>query len=81
MPCFRFETSAGLAGPNANIELANVREARIEAVRFLGELLRDDGAEFWEQDAVAMTVSDEAGLVLFRLDLSATAAPVTSGGR
>lgn len=40
-------------------------------MKALGELLADDGSEFWKEEAVTMTVSDEKGFALFRLHLSA----------
>lgn len=69
---FRFESDAGIHGCRSwSADLTTVREAQIEAIRTLGELLSEDGAEFWVNEEVSMTVSDEHGLILFRLDLSA----------
>ena len=72
METFIFESDAG---PHGNARwtatLGSVREAQIQAVKTLGELLADDGTEFWKEEAVTMTVSDEKGIVLFRLHLSA----------
>lgn len=72
METFIFESDAGPHGcARWTTELRSVREAQIEAVKALGELLADDGSEFWKDEAVTMTVSDEKGTALFRLDLSA----------
>lgn len=82
MQTFIFETDAGTKGPQrVDIELPDVRAAQIEAVRYLGELLRDDGAEFWKDELATMTVSDDQGLCLFRLDLSAVSAPTLTRSR
>lgn len=76
MQTFIFETSAGLGHPlRWSIELADVRAAQIQAVQTIGEMLAQDGEAFWSHEAVSMTVSDENGLVLFRLDLAAVIAP------
>ena len=66
-----FESNAGADPQIWSSPLGSLREARIEAVKTLGELLRDDGSQFWDTRAVSMTVSDQDGHTLFRLDLSA----------
>lgn len=72
METFIFESDAGPNGCDRwTAELRSVREAQIQAVKTLGELLSHDGSEFWKDEPVTMTVSDGSGLVLFRLDLSA----------
>ena len=82
MEKFIFESDAGPNGcARWTAELRSVREAQIQAVRTLGELLSHDGSEFWKDEPVTMTVSDGSGLVLFRLDLSALkAAAMGSSG-
>ena len=69
---FRFESDAGVHGRQSwSAELATVRDAQIQAIRTLGELLSEDGSQFWVEEEVSMTVSDADGLILFRLDLGA----------
>lgn len=81
MQTFIFESDAGSHGPTRwTAELASVREAQVQAVQTLGELLADDGAEFWKDEPVTMTVSDDSGLILFCLDLSAVKAPAMGSG-
>jgi hypothetical protein len=51
-------------------ELSNFHEARVKAIRYAGEVLKDDAhcialGEDWHMD-----VTDEAGLILLRLDFS-----------
>jgi len=75
MKTYVFESNAGTAPQKWSSPLGSLREARIEAVKTLGELLRDDGSQFWDTRAVAMTVSDEDGHILFRLALSAVTPP------
>lgn len=69
---FVFTSDAGTSSMTWSSDLESVRDAKIEAVRTLGELLSDDGPQFWESHAVEMTVSDETGLILFRLCLAAS---------
>jgi hypothetical protein len=54
-------------------ELANLAEARKAAVRFLGELLCDEGDQFWDKPNITITVEDVDGLVLWRIDTLGTA--------
>lgn len=76
MEKFIFESDAGPHGSARwTTELRSVREAQVQAVKALGELLADDGSEFWKEEPVTMTVSDGSGRLLFRLDLSALKAP------
>ena len=73
---FRFESDAGVhARQSWDADLGSVREAQIQAIQTLGELLSEDGSQFWVAEEVTMTVSDDKGLLLFSLDLSAVKAP------
>jgi len=69
---FVFTSDAGTSSMTWSSDLVSVRDAKVEAVRTLGELLSDDGPQFWENHAVEMMVCDETGLKLFRLRLVAT---------
>ena len=80
MPLYQFRTEGSVENSyTADATLPDVRAAQVEAVRALGELLTDDGPAFWDGEHVTMTVSDGAGLVLFRLDLSTVTAPALRG--
>lgn len=73
---FQFESDAGIHGRRKwSTDLGSIRDAQVEAIRTLGELLSEDGSQFWVSEEVSMTVSDAEGLVLFCLDLSAVKAP------
>ncbi|WP_426020320.1 DUF6894 family protein [Brevundimonas sp. DWR2-3-1b1] len=73
---FRFESDAGVHGRQSwDADLGSVREAQVQAIQTLGELLSEDGLQFWVAEEVTMTVSDDTGLLLFSLDLSAVKAP------
>lgn len=77
MQSFLFESDAGPEGARFSWEssLASLQEARVEAVRTLGELLRDDGAAFWVSREARMTVSSPHGEILFQLVLSSITSP------
>ncbi|HZV85442.1 MAG TPA: hypothetical protein VFF48_10700 [Brevundimonas sp.] len=77
MPVFIITTTAdlGYSSEPFEVELDCVLDAQIEAVRFLGEMLREQPARFWVRRDASITVADEDGSVLFRLDLAATSAP------
>lgn len=61
--------------PAPAIEVASTGEIRSQAVAYLGELLRDLSDDFWERGLMSLTVEDETGLVLIRLDIAGTMAP------
>jgi hypothetical protein len=48
-------------------ELASPNEARTAAVRFAGEVLRDDPSLVWQGRDFRVEVTDAEGLVLFTL--------------
>lgn len=60
--------------------LANLQEARIEAVRFAAQLLRDRPAEFWNEMEWHMRVATEDDLSLFQLTFFATDSPAVGSG-
>jgi hypothetical protein len=76
MPSYLFQTDGPLGTHSATVELLNHHAAQIEAVRYLGDLLKSEAGSFWDQEMIRVTVSNEAGLTLFILDLTATRAPV-----
>jgi len=82
MPRYFFhfgETDAGLDVRGQELDDDNA--ARIEAVRLLGEMLRDKAGEFWDEQSMKLIITDQAGLILFVLDVSAIEAPAVSGRR
>lgn len=80
MQSFIFESDAGPEGATRRWEssLASVEEARVEAVRTLGELLRDDGPRFWASREARMAVYSCRGEILFQLVLSSVASPAVA---
>ena len=52
-------------------ELANLRQARIEAIHLAGSILRDEGDEFWNGEQWHMNVTDASGQSVLKLRFSA----------
>lgn len=52
--------------------------ARLEAVRILGELLREKPEMFWAHERFDVTVVDETGATLVKLHLGASEMPVAA---
>jgi hypothetical protein len=63
------------------MELPSHQAARMEAARMLGEMLKDNAHAFWTHRALKLIVTNEAGLILFALDLSAIEAPAVGRDR
>ena len=77
-----FHTSDGRSlFDREGMEFDSATAAKIEAVRMMGEVLKDQATEFWDTQALKLIVTDETGLILFVLDLSAVEAPALSAAR
>jgi hypothetical protein len=82
MPRYFFHTEDGDSyRDDDGLELPDITAAKIEAVRHMGELLRDRAVGFWDDHALKLVVTDQAGQVLFSLDLSAVEAPAIRATR
>lgn len=57
--------------------LAGPEEAREEAVRLSGSLLKEIGKDFWKGETWFMEVEDEADGLLFTLTFSAQVGPAS----
>ena len=76
MPRFYFHTEDGRRLlDREGVDLPDLDAARRQAVRALGEILKDRSDEFWADGALRMSVCDEDGLTLFILEATATTAP------
>jgi hypothetical protein len=72
MPRYFFNVIDGRLHPDIDgTVLRDIEEARIEAVRLSGDLLRENPARFWSSPEWRLEVVDEAGQVLFALRLMA----------
>jgi hypothetical protein len=61
-------------------ELVGTEEARVEAARRIGELLKQHANELWTDGEWQMDVTDGRGLILFVIQISAVRTAATSGG-
>jgi hypothetical protein len=52
-------------------ELAGTDEARVEAARRIGNLLNEHAGRLWVDEDWRMDVTDETGLILFIIQVSA----------
>jgi hypothetical protein len=81
MPRYFFHTENGQSAlDQEGVVLADNDAARIEAVRVMGETLKDCATDFWAAQCLKLTVTDASGMILFVLDLSAVEAPALSSG-
>jgi hypothetical protein len=72
MPRFHFHIFDGRdQRDDDGTELSDFQEARVEAVRYAGEILKDDADRIVLREDWHMDVTDETGLILLRLDFSA----------
>ena len=71
MPRFHFNVYDGVINLDQNgIELAGWIEARVEAIRRAGVILADDAKRIAVGEDWRLEVTDDTGLILFRLDFS-----------
>lgn len=74
MPRFHFRLA--YAKDETGMDLADLTEAKCEALRYAMRLLCEAPNAFCDSPEFTMTVTDENGLVLFTLALVGTDAPV-----
>lgn len=75
---FNLHDGPGVSGSD-EVELRDLEEARIEAVRFAASILIDAPEEFWASEEWSLDVTDQAGLILFSICLSSNEAPAIMG--
>jgi hypothetical protein len=56
---------------NEGSELANLKEARVEAIQLAGAILRDEGDKFWNGEEWHMNVTEASGRSVLKLRFSA----------
>jgi hypothetical protein len=82
MPRFYFHTEDGVRiDDDEGADLPSLADARREGARVLGEMLRERPDAFWADGGLSLTVTDESGLTLFTLEVSATHSAATGGLR
>ena len=76
MPTFFFEIEDGSGiTDDLGMELADLAEARCEAVRYAGRLICDHAGNFWNSGDWKMTVTNDKGLSLFSLQFVGIESP------
>lgn len=82
MPRYYFNICDGVRAPDeTGIELANWHDARVEAIRLAGAILKGDAQRLALSDDWHLEVADERGLMLFRFDFISHEAPVLASQR
>jgi len=72
MPRYFFHIHNGSERPDTEgTDLAGMGQVRSEAVRLTGEILRDMGGRFWRHPEWTLTVTDETGVEVLGLRVSA----------
>ena len=76
VPRFFFHTEDGRCFSDEDgTDLPDLEAAKAEALRLIGEVAREDAAEFWATGELRVTVADHRNLTLFALDMSAIMPP------
>ncbi|MGI3902394.1 MAG: DUF6894 family protein [Janthinobacterium lividum] len=82
MPRFFFHRADGVFDPDeVGSELPDLASARIEAVRFAADSIRDQPMEVWQGHNFRVEVSDEEGMLLCTVVILGLDAPAARGLR
>ena len=74
MPRYHFNVYDGVSLPDDDgTELADIQAARQEAIRFAGRIIADEAHTLALSEDWRMEVTDNSGILLFRLDVVVTA--------
>jgi hypothetical protein len=65
---FHIQTDSRMTD-ETGIDLATPLEARAEAIRTCGEMVKDDPKNFWGSRPWSVVVTDAAGLILWELSM------------
>lgn len=78
MPSYNIElrTESHVA-TTVHVETDDLSSLRIEMAKFVGELLRDHAQQIWADQDWRVDVTDETGLILFVMTISASNTPAT----
>lgn len=60
------------------VDRESVEELRVEVARFVSELLRDHASALWVDQDWQVDVTDDTGMILYVVHLSAYASPLAS---
>ena len=77
---YYFQTEDGRCYPDRDgTELPDVAAACVESAKVLADFLKYKPRELWAHDCLSVQVSDDAGLVLFTLNVSVTMSAAMNG--
>lgn len=79
MLCFYNLAGAAYDADVEGTEMATLGDARIEAARYIGEVIRDRPNLVWAGEEVRVEVTDEHQLVLFTIIVVGVDAPASLG--
>lgn len=72
MPLYYFDVNDGTREPDlTGSEFASLDTARTQAIRYAGELLRDNADAIWDGNGLRVEVSDERRTPIFAIVTSA----------
>lgn len=78
MPHYHIELrTADRVWESLDVERSDVEGLRVEMARFVGELLKEHAQQIWLDQDWRLDVTDEAGLILYVMHISATNAAAT----
>ena len=63
------------------VQAEDLSALRVEVAQFVGELLRDHAAQIWSDEDWRIDATDESGLILFVMHVSATNTAATMRNR
>lgn len=78
MPKFHIELrTAGQVWETLMVDRPDHDAVRIEMAKFVGELLKDHAGKIWADEDWRVDVTDECGLILYVMHISASDSPAT----
>lgn len=80
MPFYNFEVrTPSHVMLTEGAELADTSAARVEAAKRVGALLHEHAGQLWVDQDWQMDVTDQAGLILYVIQITAIRSPATHG--
>ena len=76
----QLRTESHVSEPLA-VDKSDLAELRIEVAQFVGELLRDHGNQIWIDEDWRVDVTDDTGLILYVMQISARNSAATAPTR
>ena len=78
MPRYHFNISDGVSLPDTEgTELPDIEAAKVAAIKMAGVIISEQADHFRSGEDWFMSVTDEKGLILFRLDFNMTLSAAT----